>query len=149
MFCPCPVHWHCLLIPLLSRRSTVSIASPLEEQMLFITASLLMLTSKPDIYEGTIQGGDGVPLNTCSPWYGQENMSFSASMTSSCLYLKWQICLFLWWDGSSSEALLFARQERQQLTGGCTEACGGLSRMESSEQRCILQGSLLFLLAKT
>ncbi|KAF7098503.1 hypothetical protein CFC21_100242 [Triticum aestivum] len=108
MFCPCPVHWHCLLIPLLSRRSTVSIASPLEEQMLFITASLLMLTSKPDIYEGTIQGGDGVPLNTCSPWYGQENMSFSASMTSSCLYLKWQICLFLWWDGSSSEALLFA-----------------------------------------
>ena len=76
---------------------------------MFITASLLMLTSKPDIYEGTIQGGDGVPLNTCSPWYGQENMlSFSASMTSSCLYLKWQICLFLWWDGSSSEALLFA-----------------------------------------
>ncbi|XP_037481129.1 uncharacterized protein LOC119358828 [Triticum dicoccoides] len=35
--------------------------------MLFITASLLMLTSKPDIYEGTIQGGDGVPAQYLQP----------------------------------------------------------------------------------
>ncbi|XBH65078.1 hypothetical protein VPH35_118733 [Triticum aestivum] len=55
------------------RRSTLSIASPLEEQMLFITASLLMLTSKPDIYEGTplclapYKAATAYPLNTCSP----------------------------------------------------------------------------------
>ncbi|KAM3299455.1 hypothetical protein ACQJBY_040775 [Aegilops geniculata] len=34
--------------------------------MLFITASLLMLTSKPDIYEGTVQG-DGIPSQYLQP----------------------------------------------------------------------------------